>query len=189
LIAGIVLAAGLARRMGRQKLLLPLAGKAIVRAAVEGLARHVDEMVVVTGYEAAAVEEVLAGMPVRFVRNPHPEEGQASSIAVGARALRPSTEAVVVALGDQPTLPDAVVPGLIEAWRRTASPVVAPRYRGTQANPVLFGAVVIPELCRLTGDGGARPVVHARPERVAWVDFDLPVPADVDTPEDHARLM
>lgn len=184
-----MLAAGLARRMGRQKLLLLVGGRPIVCLAVEGLARQVDDLVVVTGHEAAAVEDALAGLPVRIARNPRPEAGQASSIAVGARALAPATDAVIVALGDQPAVPDEVVPALVAAWRRTGMAVVAPRYRGIQANPVLFGAAVIPELCALTGDGGARAVVRARPERVAWVDLDLPVPADVDTPEDHARLM
>jgi CTP:molybdopterin cytidylyltransferase MocA len=40
----------------------------------------------------------------------------------------------------------------------------------------------------LTGDAGARGVVAARPERVARVAFDTAMPADVDTPEDFARL-
>jgi molybdenum cofactor cytidylyltransferase len=170
-------------------LLLSIMGKRFVGWGVVGLGRHVGDLVVVTGFEAAAVEEALAGLAVRFARNPRPEDGQAGSVAVGVRALRPATEAVVVALGDQPVLPEPVVPGLVEAWRRTGQPVVAPRYRGVQANPVLFAAAVFGELRALTGDGGARPVVRARPERVAWVDLDLPVPADVDTPEDHARLM
>jgi molybdenum cofactor cytidylyltransferase len=188
-IAAIVLAAGLARRMGRQKLLLPLRGQPLVRLAVEGILPRVDEVVVVTGHEALAVREALAGLPVRFAHNPRPEDGQASSIAVGMRALPASTRAVLVVLGDQPDLPPSVAAALIAAWRRTGKPVVAPLYRGTQANPVLFGAAVFGELAAITGEGGARAVVQSRPERVEWVAFDLPVPVDVDTPEDYAKLM
>ena len=55
-------------------------------------------------------------------------------------------------------------------------------------NPVLFAAAVFPELAALGGDGGARAVVQARPERVARVALDAPMPADVDTPEDYRRL-
>jgi molybdenum cofactor cytidylyltransferase len=187
--AGLLLAAGLARRMGRQKLVLPLRGEPIVRRAAAALSRHVDDLIVVTGHDENAVRAALAGLPARFVSNPRPEDGQASSVAAGVRALAPGTDAVIVALGDQPDLPDPVVPALLEAWRRTGRPVVAPRYRGTQANPVLFGASVFPELAALAGDGGARAVVRADPTRVAWVDVDAPVPADVDTPEDYERLM
>ena len=54
---------------------------------------------------------------------------------------------------------------------------------------MLFGAEVFAELRALTGDGGARSVVRARPDRVREVLFDFPVPDDVDTPDDYARLM
>lgn len=188
MIAAVVLAAGFARRMGRQKLLLPLAGKPVVRWAVERVAPHVDEVVVVTGEDDAAVRAALAGLTVRFARNPRPQDGQGSSIAVGVAALKPWTRAALVALGDQPRLPPAVVPALLEAFRRSGRPVVVPVYRGTPAPPVLFGAAVFSELRALRGDRGARAVVDALPDRVARVDLDLPPPPDVDTPEDYARL-
>jgi len=183
-----VLAAGLARRMGGQKLLLPLRGTPIVRWSVAALRRHVDDLVVVTGLGAEAVRAALEGVTVQFVDNPHPEAGQGSSIAVGVAALSPGTRAVIVALGDQPHVPDGVVPALLATWRRTGRAIVAPVYRGVQGTPVLFAAEVFAELAVLTGDTGARGVVGARPERVARVTFDTPMPADVDTPEDFARL-
>jgi molybdenum cofactor cytidylyltransferase len=188
LIAGLVLAAGLARRMGAPKLLLVLHGKPILRWSVEALLAHVDDLVVVTGAGADAVHAALDGLAVRFADNPEPERGQGSSIAVGAAALHAETDAVIVALGDQPRLPPHVVPALIAAWRSTGRAIVAPVYRGVQGTPVLFAAEVVPELTALTGDAGARGVVAARPERVARVDFELTMPADVDTPEDFARL-
>jgi len=83
MIAGIVLAAGFARRMGRQKLLLQLQGKPVVRWAVERLLPRVEDLVVVTGRDEASVREGLAGLAVRFALNPRPHEGQGSSIAVG----------------------------------------------------------------------------------------------------------
>jgi molybdenum cofactor cytidylyltransferase len=188
MIAGIVLAAGFARRMGRQKLLLAFQGKSIVRWAAEALAPPVEDLVVVTGQEEAAVRQALAGLAVRFVRNPRPHEGQGSSIAVGVSALKPWTRAAVIALGDQPRVPGDVVPALLAAWERGGQAIVAPVYRGTQGTPVLFAAAMFGELAALTGDAGARAVVQARPERVELVPFDMPMPADVDTPEDFARL-
>lgn len=188
MIAAIVLAAGFARRMGRQKLLLPYRGAPIVRLSVEAVAAHVEDVVVVTGTDEAPVREALAGLRVRFARNPRPHDGQGSSIAVGVAALKPWTRAVVVALGDQPHVPPAVVPALLEAFRSRGKAIVAPVYRGAQGTPVLFGSEVFAELAQLTGDAGARAVVAARPERVELVAFDAPMPADVDTPEDYARL-
>jgi molybdenum cofactor cytidylyltransferase len=187
-IAGIVLAAGFARRMGRPKLLLDFRGKPIVRWAVEALVGHVEDLVVVTGLEEDGVRTALAGLAVRFARNPRPHDGQGSSIAVGVAALKPWTRAALVALGDQPRVPGDVVPALLEAWRRTGKEIVAPAYRGIQGTPVLFGAGVFAELAGLTGDAGAKGVVGARPERAELVRFDVAMPADIDTPEDYARL-
>jgi CTP:molybdopterin cytidylyltransferase MocA len=47
---------------------------------------------------------------------------------------------------------------------------------------------VFPELLALTGDRGARAVADRDPTRLAIVDFDMPKPVDVDTPDDLARL-
>jgi len=188
MIAGIVLAAGFARRMGRQKLLLQLQGKPVVRWAVERLVPHVEDVVVVTGQDDAPVREALAGLAVRYAVNPNPQAGQGSSIAVGVGALKPWTRAALIALGDQPRIPEAVVSRLLEAFARSGKAIVVPVYRGTQGTPVLFASEVFPELRTLTGDAGARAVVQARPERVESVPIDAPMPPDVDTPEDYARL-
>src|SRR5439155_13150978 len=76
LIAGIVLAAGFARRMGRQKLLLAVRGTPIVRWSVEALRPHVEDLVVVTGRDDTGVREALAGIDTRFATNPRPQDGQ-----------------------------------------------------------------------------------------------------------------
>ena len=188
MIAGIVLAAGFARRMGRQKLLLSLRGTPIVRLSVEAIAPHVQDLLVVTGQDDVSVRAALEGLGARFVVNPRPHEGQGSSIGVGVSALKPWTQAVLITLGDQPRLPAPVVPALLETWRRSGKPIVAPLYQDIQGTPVLFSAEVFGELRGLRGDAGARSVVAARPERVELVRLPIPMPADVDTPEDYARL-
>jgi len=174
--------------MGRQKLLLELKGKPVVRWSVDAVLPHVDDCIVVTGRDDAAVRAALTGLRVRYAVNPHPEHGQGSSIAVGAAALEPQTTATMVVLGDQPLTPPDVVPALLAAQRESGKAIAAPSYRGTRGTPVLFTAEVFPELRTLGGDSGARSVLVARPERVASVEFDAAMPGDVDTPEDLARL-
>jgi molybdenum cofactor cytidylyltransferase len=188
MIAGMVLGAGFARRMGRQKLLLELRGKPVVRWSVETVLPHVGDLVVVTGQDDAGVRAALEGLAVRFAVNPRPQAGQGSSIGVGMAALKPWTAAVLIALGYQPRLPDGVIPALFQAREKTGKAIVTPVYRGTQGTPVLFSGEVFAELVALAGDAGARAVVQARPDRVARVEIDAPMPADVDTPEDYARL-
>ena len=188
MIAAVVLAAGFARRMGRQKLLLDFKGKPVVRWSVEAVLPHVGDCVVVTGHDDSAVRAALGGLAIRFAVNPRPQDGQGSSIAVGIAALKPWTSTAVIVLGDQPRTPADVLPALLAAHGRSQKSIVAPSYRGTRGTPVLFSSDVFPELRALRGDEGARAVVAARPERVEAVALDVAMPADVDTPEDFTRL-
>ena len=71
MIAAVVLAAGLARRMGRQKLLLQLQGKPVVRWSVEHIVGRVEDVVVVTGPDDTAIRRfATAGRSV--ARSPTP---------------------------------------------------------------------------------------------------------------------
>jgi molybdenum cofactor cytidylyltransferase len=189
MIAAVVLAAGLSRRMGQAKLLMPVGGRAIIRYVVESvLAGGVDSVWVVTGPDVEPIEAALAGFEVQIVVNPAPEAGQAGSVRTGIAALPPSVEAVLIALGDQPALAPSIIPALLAARRASPKLIVAPRYRDGQGNPVLFKREIFPELLRLTGDLGARPIIQKEPARVEWVDLDLPMPPDVDTPDDYERI-
>ena len=189
MIAAVILAAGLSRRMGQAKLLMPVGGRAILRHTVESvLAGGVDSIWVVAGPDVAPVAAALAGVDAQIVVNPAPEEGQAGSVRTGIAALPPSVEAVLVALGDQPLLAPSIIPALLAARRASPKLIVAPRYRDGQGNPVLFKREVFPELLGLTGDLGARPIIHREPERVEWVELDLPMPPDVDTPDDYEKI-
>jgi molybdenum cofactor cytidylyltransferase len=148
----------------------------------------VDSVWVVTGPDVEPIEAALAGLEVQTVANPAPEEGQASSLRAGIAALPASVDAVLIALGDQPWLDPAIIPALLAARRTSAKLIVAPRYRDGQGNPVLFKREIFPELLRLAGDQGARPIIQREPARVEWVDLDLAMPPDVDTPDDYEKI-
>ena len=189
MIAAVVLAAGLSRRMGRPKLLLPVDGRAVVRHAVEAvLAGGVDSAWVVTGPDVEPMAGALAGLEIQIVVNPAPEEGQAGSVRAGIAALPATADTALIALGDQPALAPTIIPALLAARRTSARPIVAPRYRDGQGNPVLFKREIFPELLRLTGDQGARLIIQKDPDRVEWVELDLPMPPDVDTPADYEKI-
>jgi len=188
-IAAVVLAAGLSRRMGRPKLLLNLGGAPVVRRTVERvLAATLDEVLVVVPPDAPGIAAALEGLRVRFAVNPDPDAGQATSVVAGIRALAPGTDAALIALGDQPTVPAEVIPALVRAMADSGRLVAAPVYAGERGNPVLFASALFPELCALAGDRGARGVIERDRARVALVPFPFAMPPDLDTPEDYARL-
>lgn len=188
MIVALVLAAGAARRFGKQKMLAPLEGWPLVRWSVEQvLASGVDRTLVVLGRKADGVRAALEDLPVEFVFNPRFAEGMSTSVRAGVEALGPAAEAALVALGDQP-VPVEVIRRLTAAWRASRLPIVVPSYRGERGNPVLFAASQFPELRRLQGDRGARGLLERNPGRLLLVPFPHPPPPDVDTPEELAAL-
>jgi len=187
--AALVLAAGASRRMGaRNKLVEPVEGVALVRRVVERVAdAGYDPIVVVTGHEASAVRAALVGTPVRFAHNPEHAEGMGSSLAAGARALG-DDQPVLVALGDMPDVPVAVLEQLLAALDEPGTSVVAPTFEGRRGHPVLFAAEHLDGLRACTGDRGARALLAAAGEVLRSLPVDDPgVVLDLDTPEALAR--
>jgi molybdenum cofactor cytidylyltransferase len=189
-IAAIVLAAGLSRRLGRPKLLEDVGGEPLIRRTVrQVLGAGIGVVIVVVGPEHRALfSAALDGLGVTLALNPAPEVGQSGSLRVGVEALPAGVGEVLIALGDQPELSADVVPRLRAALEETGAAIAAPRYRDGRGNPVLFRASMIEELRDVLGDQGARSVIDRDPSRVALVPFDRPMPADVDTAEDLAAL-
>lgn len=189
-VAAVVLAAGRARRFGAQKLLAPYGGSTVIRTVVEAVqGADVAYVVVVTGAGGEAIRGALAGRSVVWAENPAPEQGMSGSVAAGLGALPPNVGAVLVVLGDQPTVSGTVVERLVATWRGGGGPVVAPRYRGERGNPVLFDRTLFGVLGALEGDRGARDFLKAHPELVTLVDVADPPPLDVDTPADYDDLL
>ena len=189
MICAIVLAAGLARRFGSGKTLAKYQGKALVRHVVDAVSGpEVSDVLVVAPSPATGYADALAGSRARVVVNDRSDAGMSRSLLVGLDAIDAATEAVIIALADQPTIARSVVDSLVREWRTAKAEIVAPVYRGERGHPVLFNASVFPELKLLTGDRGAREVIERDPSRVRLIHIDADVPRDVDTPEDLAAL-
>jgi molybdenum cofactor cytidylyltransferase len=185
MITGVVLAAGASTRMGQHKLLLPLEGEPLVRRTV----RHVidagfDEVLVVVGYEQAAVVAALQGLTVRHVVNREYATGMGSSFRTAVEAMADST-AAMFALADQPLVGADDYRRLLDASRTGTKGIVSVRYGEVMAPPHLFDRRYFPELAAL--QHGARPVLQAHLDDTTILRFAPDLLLDVDTPEDYER--
>lgn len=186
-VAGLVLAAGAARRFGSPKQLAALDGRPLLEHALAAVAAAgLDRVVVVLGSHA---EQVLAGIDLQgaeTVRSERWSEGQAASLACGLDYLTGGrTDAVVVALGDQPGLSPAAIARVLGA--RGQSPAVRATYAGVPGHPVVIEAALFSELRAATGETGAREVLGAAGVCTVACD-DLGGGADVDTPAQLTAL-
>jgi len=178
LIAGILLAAGLSSRFGRQKLLEPWHGESLVRLAARRLLEAGLEPVLVVVSTEPRFREALAGLPLDVLENPAPELGISQSIGIGLRAVPGANEAALIAVADQPYL----TADAISELRRAFSPgrIVVPRYGDQRGNPAIFDHGFFAELLRLDGDRGGQAVVDAHPEAVVEVNLAAAMGVDID---------
>lgn len=188
MIAGVLLAAGGARRFGSQKLVQPLDGCPLVRHAAESLAAETEMLVVVVGNDADAVGAAVGDVATQIVENTAWSNGLATSLRAGISSLGPDIDAAIVCLGDQPRIDRQVIRRVIAEWRESGLPIVSARYRGARGHPVLFDKSVFSELGTVEGDAGARMLIERDAARVGFVDVDAAVPGDVDSPDDLMLL-
>ncbi len=186
-VAAIILAAGRSTRMGGpNKLLAELGGKPLVRIVTEqALASKAEGVIVVTGHQAELVEKALAGLDVKFVRNPDFAQGLASSVKAGVAAVADDADGALICLGDMPMISAQLIDHLIDAFAPDRGNLIAvPVSDNRRGNPVLWSRRFFSELMTLDGDIGARHLIAKHIEAVA----DVPVEGfgaflDIDTPQ------
>lgn len=189
-IAGIVLAAGASRRMGRDnKLLLDIEGEPMVRRTVRRvISAGCAPVVVVTGHEAERVRSALIGLDVRCVDSPDPTGPTSASLHAGLRSLDDDVDAALVMLADMVQVTAPMLRALVEGALEEDAPLGVSRYGAVLAPPLVFTRALWPELLAWTGEGCGKAVVRAHHGEARMHDWPEEALQDVDTPDDYARL-
>lgn len=190
-LAAALLAAGSSRRFGRPKAFLEFRGRSLLRGLATELAAVADPVIVVAPPSANAFARELEGTGVKLVVNPWAERGMGSSLAAATRALvlrSPASEALLVALVDQPLVTRHLLERLVRAAEATGGWAACDYGDDEIGPPAVFPRAAFPELERLDGDRGARALLEARRDAIARVEFS-DGRCDVDTPADYERLL
>ncbi|KLN62557.1 hypothetical protein WH96_03525 [Kiloniella spongiae] len=191
-VTAILLAAGQSRRMGPEnKLLQEWHGKPLVKWVADNIGEsNVDHTIVITGHEADLVQENLQSNDVEYVYNPDFDEGLSTSLIKGLMAVPADCDAVMICLGDMPSIHSTQLNKLISAYDPVnGAAICVPTFEGKRGNPVLWSTTFIPEMLNLKGDSGARHLLGNYPGDLQEVTMDnTSVLSDIDTPEALSTL-
>ena len=146
MIAGLILAAGESRRMGRDKALLTYRGRSFLENIIHNLAAAgIENVTVVLGHHAGAIRSAVNLAAVRVVVNNDYQRGQTSSLQLGlAAAAADSPEAVILCLVDHPAISAEVIVKLAEQFQSTHPPVLIPTHQGERGHPVVISRELFP---------------------------------------------
>jgi xanthine dehydrogenase accessory factor len=187
-VTGIVLAAGSSTRMGRNKMLLHVAGEPLVRRAVRAaLDAGLDPVLVVLGHESERVREAIAGLECRAVLNADHAQGVRVSMQAGVRAVPEDASAAVVILADMPFVTADMIRAVADRYRAGDAPLVVSAYGDVNAPPTLYDRALFGELLASTGEGCGKQVVRRHQAEAAVVAWPEAALFDVDAPEDYEQ--
>jgi molybdenum cofactor cytidylyltransferase len=187
-VAGLVLAAGGSRRLGRPKQLLPYGGATLLDAVLDtARACPFDQRICALGGASAQVRGGVDLDGFAVVVNEAFGDGCSSSIAAALGAVSVRAGVLVLLLGDQPGVRPRVVEALL-AGRRGADLAVC-RYADGRGHPLAFGRATFGDLAALHGDKAVWKLLDRAGPAVVEVEVDGPVPRDVDTWEDYEAVL
>ena len=178
-IGCVIMASGLGKRFGGNKLMAEFHGKPMILKALDATEGLFSHRVVVTRHESVAslcreldVDAVLHDLP-----------GRNDTVRLGLDALG-DLDCCMFLPGDQPLLRRETVMELVESWREAPEKIVRPAHGDTVGSPVLFPSWTFPELKVLPEGRGGSLVIREHPHDVVCVPVSDPFElADADTPE------
>ena len=175
----VIMASGLGKRFGSNKLMADFHGKPMIRRALDATEGLFSKRVVVTRHESVAqlarernVEVVLHDLPNRN-----------DTVRLGLEALG-DPDCCMFLPGDQPLLRRETVGLLLETWKDNPDNIIRPSFEDSEGSPVIFPAWAFPELKNLPEGKGGGFVIKNHPHSVQRVPVADPFElADADTPE------
>lgn len=179
LVGCVIMASGLGKRFGSNKLMAEFDGKPMFLQAVqasEGLSEH---RVVVTRHEEIATLCQTLGIRVILHDLPH----RSDTVRLGLEALG-DVDGCLFLPADQPLLKRETVEKLVQNWTTNREFILRPCCNDTPGAPILFPRWAFPELLSLPEGKGGSLVLQNHPEKIIALHIDDPYELmDADTPE------
>ena len=180
----VIMASGLGKRFGGNKLMAEFHGKPMIRQALDATEGLFTRRVVVTRHESVA--ELCRGQNVEVVLHDLPNRND--TVRLGLEALG-DLDCCMFLPGDQPLLRRETAAKLLQNWQQHPDSIIRPIHEDTEGSPVVFPSWAFPELKNLPEGKGGNVVIKNHPHEVIRVSVSDPFElADVDTRETLALL-
>ena len=185
MVNAIIMASGLSKRMGENKLLLKYKEIPVVEHVIREVSKcKFNEVILVSQYDE--VLKIGEKYEFKLIKNNNLEIGQSESIKLG---LKSSTkcDGFMFFVGDQPKVSIKYINKLIDSFEKNKDNIVIPKYENRCGNPVIFPYDKKNDLLLLNGDEKGKKVIN-NSNQVISVDVDEEMLFDIDTKEDYEKI-
>ena len=184
-IGCVIMASGLGKRFGGNKLMADFGGSPLICRILDSTEGIFSQRVVVTRHEDVArickdrgIQTVLHGLPHR-----------SDTVRLGLEAMDHMDRCLFVP-ADQPLLRRETVAALALAGANDPDSIWRTVCDGVPGSPVIFPKWIFPELRNLPEGNGGSAVIKKYPEHLRTVNVrDMYELKDVDSPEDLSELL
>lgn len=175
----VIMASGLGKRFGSNKLMADFGGSPMFLKALEASKNLFEYRVVVTRHKEIAKLCKEQNVPVVLHDLPH----RSDTIRLGLEALG-DLDACMFLPADQPLLRPETVNLLVTQWETDRENILRPFHNETPGSPVIFPSWAFTELLNLPEGKGGGWVIRNHPEKVASIQVENPYELmDADTPQ------
>ena len=184
-IGCVIMASGLGKRFGSNKLMADFHGSPMICRVLDATENIFSSRVVVTRHievaelcKARGIETVFHDLPYR-----------SDTVRLGLEAM-PETDRCMFTAADQPLLRRETVASLAMASKNCPDHIWRVCWEGTPGTPAVFPKWTYEELCDLPEGKGGGAVIKKYPERIRTVNArDMYELKDVDSHEDLTKLL
>ena len=184
-ITGILLAAGLSRRFGSNKLLFYIQNQPLVRrTALCLLNAGISELLVIVGHQADQVIDAVKDLPVRCLKNQQYQLGRMHSVHTGWEHISQDTDGVLICPSDLPCLEISDVQQVIAAFYECKS-LIIPHFNQQRGHPIIIPAHHRQTILDYLPRGGCRAFIADHPQFVTRLEINSSnIITDLDIPPD-----
>jgi putative nucleotidyltransferase with HDIG domain len=190
-VAALLVVAGMSKRMSSFKPLLPLGDRTMIETVVDTLERSgIKKFVMVTGYRAGQLEDLLAGRNIDFVFNSRFESTEMfDSVKLGLERLRDSCDYFFFQPADIPLFKPLTLVMMMQEAQNGQNEIILPRFAGKRGHPILISSTLIDSIMAHDGQWGMKGALAMSGGR--RFEIDVPDPGilmDADSPADYEAL-
>lgn len=181
----VIMASGLGKRFGGNKLMEPLNGKPLIKWIIDSTENLFDKRVVVTRNDD--VRKLCEELQIQCVFHAFP--GRNDTVRLGLSEVMGEVDYCFFTPGDQPLISQESITKLVECARSKSDKIVRPCYGDSMGAPVGFPGRFFEELLKLPEGKGGNWIVKSNQECVCSIEvhdgYEL---WDVDTVEDLEKI-